>query len=208
MLPIAFMNAVPIHLAATLTTPELPSFLTVGSDAGSGVTLSASGLYTWGFLIGGPLLILVAVVMVRTMYVRVKFFALEYGEGTSWGRTKEIVPWIALGAGLILIGGGSLFLGWQNFGHSATLTSAGLTEVWHGKIIRYSWSDADSASEHIKANEFMLSFAKDGHKCRVYFVQNQIGEKLQDKAIAITENALIAVKVPRQPSKTDAISEL
>jgi len=191
------MNSFSPLLAATFTMPDISPLLTKGSDAGNGVTLMIGDLYTWGLLGGGPLLILAGLAMVKIMFVRVKFFALEYGNGNFWDRAKIITPFIALGSLLLLIGATAIVLGWLSLGYSVTLNTTGLTEVARFQTTRYTWTDASAAAERIKSTEFWIAFAKDDHKCRVDFQQRYIGEKLQDKAIAITENSL-GSKVPRQ----------
>ncbi len=191
------MNPFPPLLAAAITLPDISPFLTKGSDAGNGVTLKIGDLYTWLLLGGGPLLILGGLMLVKIMFTRVKFFALEFGNGTFFGRARVIAPFITLGAACLLIGGAATWLGWQSQGYSATLTATGLTEMTRGTVTRFDWTEASSASERIKSTEFWVVFAKDGRQCRVEFQQRYIGEKLQDKAIAITENALSSTNVPR-----------
>ncbi len=191
------MNSFSPLLAATFTMPDISPLLTKGSDAGNGVTLMIGDLYTWGLLGGGPLLILAGLAMVKIMFARVKFFALEYGNGGFWDRAKIITPFITLGSLLLLIGATAIVLGWLGLGYSVTLNPTGLTEVARFQTTRYTWTDASAAAERIKSTEFWIAFAKDDRKCRVDFQQRYIGEKLQDKAIAITENALSS-KVPRQ----------
>ncbi len=191
------MNSFSPLLAAAFTMPDISPLLTKGSDAGNGVTLMIGDLYTWGLLGGGPLLILAGLALVKIMFARVKFFALEYGNGGFWDRAKIITPFITLGSLLLLLGVAAAFLGWQSLGYSVTLNTAGLTEVTRGQTTSYAWTDASAAAERIKSTEFWIAFAKDDHKCRVDFQQRYIGEKLQDKAIAITETSLSS-KVPRQ----------
>ena len=191
------MNPHAIHLAAAITLPGISPFLTKGSDAGNGVTLMIGDLYTWALLGGGPLLILAGLALVKIMFARVKFFALEYGNGGFWDRARIITPFITLGSMLLLLGVGAAFIGWLSLGYSVTLKAAGLTEVTRTQTIHYAWTDASAAAERIKSTEFWITFAKDDRKCRVDFQQRYIGEKLQDKAIAITENSLSS-KVPRQ----------
>jgi hypothetical protein len=192
------MNPISPLLAAAITLPDISPFLTKGSDAGNGVTLMIGDLYTWGLLGGGPLLILGGLVLVKIMFARVKFFALEYGNGGFWDRVKIITPFITLGSLLLLIGAAAAYVGWLSLGYSVTLNAAGLTEQTRFQTTRYDWTDTSAAAERIKSTEFWIAFAKDDRKCRVYFQQRFIGEKLQDKAIAITENALSSVKVLRQ----------
>jgi hypothetical protein len=176
---------------------DLSPYLTKGSDAGNGITLVIGDLYTWSLLGGGPLLILGALMLVKIMYARVKFFALEYGNGGFFGRVRAIVPFITLGTALFLLGLAAVWLGWQTLGYSVTLEAKGLNEVTRGGTFHYEWADATGASKRIKSTEFWVSFTRDGRKCRVDFQQRYIGEKIQDKAIAIVENALLYSKVPR-----------
>jgi hypothetical protein len=176
---------------------DLSPYLIKGSDAGNGVTLMIGDMYTYALLGGGPLLIIAALVLVKVMYARVKFFALEFGNGGFFGRLKVIVPFISLGGVLLVIGLGATWMGWQGMGYSVTLSPQGIHEVTRSESVRYEWSDATSAAERIKSTEFWVVFAKDGRKCRVDFQQRYIGEKLQDKAIAIVETALAYSKVER-----------
>jgi hypothetical protein len=181
-----------------ITAPlDLSPYLIKGSDAGNGVTLMIGDLYTYGLLGGGPLLVIAAFVLVKIMYARVKFFALEYGDGGFFGRLKVIVPFVTLGVVLFLLGSAATYLGWQGMGYSVTLTSQGVHEVSRSDSIRYSWAEATSAAERIKSTEFWVEFTKSGRKCRVDFQQRYIGEKLQDKAIVIAEEALAYAKVKR-----------
>ncbi|MFN0077586.1 MAG: hypothetical protein ACKVY0_14035 [Prosthecobacter sp.] len=190
------MNPISPLLAAAITLPDISPFLTKGSDAGDGVTLMIGELYTWALLGGGPLLILAGLALVKIMFARVKFFAIEYGNGGFWDRAKIITPFITLGSLLLLLGVAAAFLGWLSLGYSVTLNAAGLTEVTRGQTTHYAWTDASAAAERVKSTEFWIAFAKDDRKCRVDFQQRYIGEKLQDKAIAITETSLSS-KVPR-----------
>lgn len=185
---------------------DLSPYLTKGVDAGNGVTLMIGDVYTYLLLGSGPLLIIAAFVLVKVMYGRVKFFALEYGNGGFFGRLKVIGPSIILGVALFLLGTGATWLGWQSMGYSATLSAQGLHEVTRSQSIRYEWSDATSAAERIKSTDFWVAFAKDSRKCRVVFQQRYIGEKLQDKAIAIVEQALAYSKVPRLKQDGSSIS--
>lgn len=181
-----------------ITAPlDLSPYLIKGSDAGNGVTLMIGDMYTYALLGSGPLLIIAAFVLVKVMYARVKFFALEFGNGGFAGRLKAIVPSVTLGAVLFVLGAASTWLGWQSMGYSVTLSAQGVHEVSRSESVRYAWSDATGAAERIKSTEFWVAFAKDGRKCRVDFQQRYIGEKLQDKAIAIVESALAYSKVPR-----------
>ena len=176
---------------------DLSPYLTKGSDAGNGVMLMIGDMYTYALLGSGPLLVIAALVLVKVMYARVKFFALEFGNGGVFGRLKAIGPSIVMGAVLFFLGAATTWLGWQSAGYSVTLSAQGVHEVSRSDSVRYAWSDATSASERIKSTEFWVAFAKDGRKCRVDFQQRYIGEKLQDKAIAIVENALAYSKVSR-----------
>lgn len=199
------MNSPPFPFSLTGSL-DLSPYLTKGVDAGNGVTLMIGDMYTYVLLGGGPLLILAAFVLVKIMYARVKFFALEYGNGGFLGRIKAIGPFITLGGGLLLLGSVATWLGWQSMGYSVTLSAQGVHEVTRSTSVRYEWSDATSAAERIKSTEFWVVFAKDGRKCRVDFQQRYIGEKLQDKAIAIAESALAYSKVPRIKQDGGAIS--
>lgn len=178
-------------------TFDISPYLTKGIDAGNGVTLMLGDLYTYSLLGGGPLLIAGAFMLVKIMYGRVKFFALEYGNGGFFGRVKVIAPFIFMGALLLVFGTAVTWLGWQGMGYSVTLSSKGVHEVTLNDSVRYAWADATGAADRIKSTEFWVAFAKDGHKCRLAFQQRYIGEKLQDKAIAITEEALAYSKIPR-----------
>ncbi len=176
---------------------DFSPYLIKGIDAGNGVTLMIGDMYTYALLGGGPLLIIAAFVLVKVMYARVKFFALEFGNGGFFGRLKVIVPFISLGGVLLVVGAGASWLGWQGVGYSVTLTAKGVHEVTRSESVRFEWSDATSAAERIKSTEFWVTFTKNGRKCRVDFQQRYIGEKLQDKAIAIVETALAYSKVER-----------
>ncbi len=187
-----------LTLATAVLPLDLSSFLTRGNAVGNGIALAPGSLYTWGLLIGGPLLMLAGLLLVKIMYARTRFFALEYGNSTFFGRAKSVAHFIVLGTALLLLGGGAAYQGWQTLGYSVTLTATGLTETQHGETIRYDWTEVKDASERIKSTEFWITFAKDGRNCRVQFQQRYLGEALQDKAIAITENALSSVNVLRQ----------
>jgi len=176
---------------------DISPYLTKGHDAGNGVTLMIGDVYTYLLLGGGLLLAIAAFVLVKVMYDRVKFFALEFGNGGFFGRLKAIVPSIALGTLLFLVGVVATWLGWQGLGYSVTLNPKGLREEQGSKSFSYVWTDATSASDRIKSTEFWVEFTKDGRKCRVIFQQRYIGEKLQDKAISIAENALAYSKATR-----------
>lgn len=178
-------------------SPYLTKGIDAGIDAGNGVTLMVGDLYTYSLLAAGPLLILIAFMLVTTMYGRVKFFALEYGSGGFFGRAKAIAPFILIGGMLFVLGTAAAWLGWQGMGYSATLSTQGVHEVTRGDSVRYAWSDATEAADRIKSTEFWVAFAKDGHKCRLAFQQRYIGEKLQDKAIVIAEEALAYSKITR-----------
>lgn len=189
-----------------IKSTDLSPYLTKGVDAGNGVTLMIGDVYTYLLLGSGPLLVIAAFVLVKVMYGRVKFFALEFGNGGVFGSLKVIGPSIVLGVVLFLLGVGAAWLGWQGMGYSVTLSAQGLHEVTRSQSIRYEWSDATSAAERIKSTDFWVAFAKNGRKCRVDFQQRFIGEKLQDKAIAIAEQALAYSKVPRIKQNGSAIS--
>ena len=176
---------------------DISPYLTKGRDAGNGVTLMVGDVYTYLLLGGGILLVIAAFVLVKVMYDRVKFFALEFGNGGFFGRLKAIVPSVALGTVLFLVGVVATWLGWQGLGYSVTLNPKGLREEQGSSSFGYAWTDATSASERIKSTEFWVEFTKEGRKCRVKFQQRYIGETLQDKAIAIAENALAYSKATR-----------
>lgn len=178
--------------ATAIPMPDISAFLTKGSAAGDGVMLRVGDMYVWGLLGGGPLLILAGLWLMKTMYGRVRYFALDYGEGSIWGRMKAITPFIAMGLGLMLVGGAATWLGWLGRGYSATLTPSGLVESWEGHLTRYDWSHVRGASQHIRSTDFWISFANNENRCRVRYQQRFIGEKLQDRAIAIAESALSA----------------
>ncbi|MBE2287309.1 MAG: hypothetical protein IAE77_27895 [Prosthecobacter sp.] len=184
------MNPPPSLLAAAITMPDISPYLTKGADAGSGVTLHVGDPYVWGLLGGGPLLILAGVVLIKIMFGRVKFFALEFGNDGFFGRAKVIAPFIFLGSLLFLAGVAGTWLGWQAQGYSVTLNANGVTEITRGETLRYSWEDVSGRADHIKSTDFWLAFTKDDRRCRLQFQQRFIGEKLQDKAIAIAENSL------------------
>ncbi|MCB1278519.1 hypothetical protein [Prosthecobacter sp.] len=190
------MNLLPLSFDVTGLL-DLSPYLTKGSDTGNGVTLMIGDMYSWGLLGGGPLLILAALMLVKIMYARVKFFALEYGNGGFFGRVRAIAPFITLGTALFLVGVAALWIGWQVLGYSVTVNAKGVTETTQEQTIHYEWADATGASKRVKSTEFWVTFAKDGRKCRVDFQQRFIGEKVQDKAIEIVENALLYSKVPR-----------
>lgn len=199
------MNLPPSFLDLT-SSLDIAHYLTKGADAGTGVTLMIGNMYTYALVGGGPLLIIAACVLVKIMYGRVKFFALEFGNGGFFGRLKVILPFITLGTALLLIGTAATWLGWQAMGYSLTLNAQGVHEMSREGSVRYEWSDATTASERIKSDEFVITFATAGHKCRVEFQQRYIGEKLQDKAIAISEAALAYSKVQRIKKDGGAIS--
>jgi hypothetical protein len=187
----------PTHTPAGPLYLDISGLLTVGRDAGNGVSLAVDPLYVWGLLIGGPVLVLAGILLVKIRYARAKYFAMEFGNGSFFGRLKAVFHFIVLGTLMLLLGCGATWVGWQMSGYSVTLTAAGLTETLHAETTRYAWENADLASERIKSTGFWISFTKAGRKCRVSFQQSHIGEALQDKAIAISENALSAIKVPR-----------
>lgn len=190
------MNSLPFSIEIT-SLLDISPYLVKGQDSGNGVTLMIGDMYTYALLGSGPLLVIAAFVLVKVMYDRVKFFALEFGNGGFAGRLKGIVPSIALGAVVLALGVAATWLGWQSMGYSVTLSAKGLREVSRSESVQYEWSDATSAAERIKSTEFWVAFAKNGRKCRVSFQQRFIGEKLQDKAIAIVEQALAYSKIER-----------
>lgn len=190
------MNPLPYILDITRAVDFSP-YLTRGLDSGNGVTLMVGHQYTYPLLIGGPLLVIAALVLVKTMYARTRFFAMEFGSEGFFGRIKVIAPSLVLGGLLLVLGAAVALLGWHCQGYSVTLTAQGVRQVSRSGSALYAWADASSAAKRIKSTEFWVLFARDGRKCRVEFQQRYIGEKLQDKAIAITENALAYSKVQR-----------
>jgi hypothetical protein len=182
------MPALPLPLADLLPSPT--EFLSVGKAMGNEITLTVGPVYTTGFLVLGPLLILIAVILVSVMYGRVKYFALEYGYGTGWGRVKAVLHYIVIG--LLMACGGLLLgiIGWGNLGYSVNLSANGLTEIQRAGTNNFRWDDLKAASERIKSTDFWLSFEANGKKCRVQFQQQNLGEEVQDKAIKITEEAI------------------
>lgn len=191
------MNAFTPLLAASFTLPDLSPFLNKAADAGSGVTLKIGDMYTWGLLGSGPLLILGGLALVKIMFNRVRFFALEYGNGSTFGRLKIIGPFVVLGSLLLLLGLTSLWLGWQSQGYAVTITADGLIEETTGESYRYTWKEmnAEASSQHIKSTDFTLTFTHGGRRCAARFQQRFIGEKLQDKAIGIAEQAISAASL-------------
>ncbi|MFM2169293.1 MAG: hypothetical protein RIS79_3664 [Verrucomicrobiota bacterium] len=182
------MPALTLPLADLLPSPT--DFLSVGKAMGTEITLTIGPVYTTGFLVAGPLLILAAVILVSVMYGRVKYFALEYGYGTGWGRVKAVLHYIVIG--LLMAGGGLLLslIGWGNLGYSVILSTNGLTEIQRAGTNNFRWDDLKAASERIKSTDFWLTFEANGKKCRVQFQQQNLGESIQDQAIKITEEAI------------------
>lgn len=162
----------------------------MGKQVGQEITLSIGPVYTTGFLVAGPLLILGGIVLIMVMYGRVKYYAMEYGYGTGWGRIKAIFHFIAMGVILAVTGLVLTLIGWGNQGYSVILSSAGLTEVSHLGTTTYRWDDLKATSERVKSTDFWLKFAKDGKSCQVQFHQQDLGEVMQDQAIKITEEAI------------------
>lgn len=181
------MNSSLLLLAAAVPMPDISPFLTKAVHSGDGVTLLVGDMYTWGLLGGGPLLVIAGIAMVKIMFSRVKFFALEYGNGGFFGRVKVIGPFIVLGTVSLLLGVAAFWLGLQAKGYSAEMSAKGVTEVMFGETRRYDWADASGKKDHLKSADFWITFEKDGRRCRLQFQQRYIGEKLQDKAIAIAE---------------------
>lgn len=180
----------PLPLLAAVPLPDISPFLTKAADAGDGVALMVGDMYTWGLLGGGPLLIIAGLALVRIMFKRAEFFALEYGNSGFFDRVKIIGPYIFLGALLLLAGAAALWTGWRAKGYSATLAASGVTEVMLGETRRYEWANVSGRADHVKSTDFWLVFSKDGRRCRLQFQQRYIGEKMQDKAIAIAEIGL------------------
>lgn len=183
----------PFHLfAAALTMPDISAYLTKGMESVSGVTLRIGDMYVWGLLGGGPLLILAGLALVKIMFTRVRFFALEYGNGGFFGRAKIITPFILMGTLLLLSGAAALLAGWQAQSYSVTLHEGGVREEIFGETRRYAWADVAGKAEHIKSTDFWILFSRGGQHCRVRFQQRFLGEKVQDKAIVIAENGIAA----------------
>lgn len=180
------------HLSTFLADllPVPSEFLSVGRQVGQEITLSIGPVYTTGFLVAGPLLILGGIVLIMVMYGRVKYFAMEYGYGTGWGRIKAVFHFIIMGLLLAITGLVLTLIGWGNQGYSVILSSAGLTEVSHLGSTTYRWDDLKAASERVKSTDFWLRFEKDGRRCQVRFLQQDMGEATQDAAIQITEEGV------------------
>ncbi len=170
--------------------PAAADYLSKGKSLGDDVTLTVGPVYSLGFLIGGPVLFLIGLVLVFIMYGRVKYFALEYGDGGFGGRMRSISGYIVLAAMLGVVGGYVAAIGWNNLGYSVTLNAAGLTEKHRGETFMYRWDDLKKTSDTIKSTDFWLNFERDERICQVHFLQVKIGETLQDKAIAITESSM------------------
>ena len=171
--------------------PAPTEFLTVGKSMGDEITLTVGPLYTMGFLIAGPVLILLGIILVWVMYSRVKYFAMEFGYGTGWGRIKAISFSIAFGAILAALGIVSCLIGWANQGYSVVLSAAGLTEIHPLGTHAYKWDDLKATSGRINSTDFWLSFERDGRRCQVAFHQQELGVSVQDKAIQIAEAAIM-----------------
>lgn len=180
-------------ILAALPMPDLSPYLTKGATLSEGVLLRPGDVYTWLLLGGGVLVVLGGLVLMKMMYARVKFFALEFGKG----RLITSLPYLVIGTLLVVGGGAAGWLGWQALGYSVKLDATGLTEKSRGGSFHYQWEDAASASERIKATEFWIEFVKEGRTCRVRFQQRFLGETLQDKAILLTESGLIHGKTRR-----------
>ncbi len=182
----AAMNPFAVSLPGVpFPLPDISPFLTKGTG-GTGVTLRIGDVETWLLLGGGIVLIVAALVLVKVMNSRIKFFAREFGKG----RFRTLFPYLFMGTLLFLAGAASAWVGWQAMGYSVTLDPTGLTERTRGGTTRYPWEQAESASDRIKSTEFWVSFTNGVQTCRVTFQQRHIGEFLQDKAIQITEAGL------------------
>ena len=181
------MISLPI-LADILPAPT--EFLSVGESVGNEVTLTVGPLFTTGFLVAGPVLILLGVILVWVMYSRVKYFAIEFGYGSGWGRIKAISFSIGFGAILAVLGVVSCLIGLANQGYSVVLSTVGLTEVHAMGTHTFKWQDLKATSDRINSTTFWLRFERDGRKCQVQFVQQDLGESVQDKAISIVEEAM------------------
>lgn len=189
------MNGHLPHLAAAQALPDISPYLTQGRSSGAGVTLLFGDSFIWGLLATGAVLTLGGLVLVLVMNKRIKYFALEFGRS----HFTSLLPYLLVGGLMMVLGLGGLWLGWQAQSFSATLDMSGLKERWGNSVTHYTWQDADSASERIKSTEFWISFTQGNQKRRIQFQQRYLGEKLQDRAIAITENCLITGVTRRVP---------
>ncbi len=186
------MNLYSPLLGAASLLPDVSPYLTKGSG-GVGVTLRVGDVETWLPLGGGVLLILGALVLVKIMYSRLKFFSMEFGKS----RFSTLVPYLLMGTLLFVAGSASAWVGWQALGYSVTLDGTGLTEKSRSGQTHYLWEHAESASERIKSTEFWINFVQGSKSCMVRFQQKHIGEFLQDKAIQLTEEGLLRSKARR-----------
>lgn len=186
------MNLFPPLLGASPSLPDISPYLTKGSG-GLGVTLRVGDLQTWLPLGGGVLLILGALVLVKIMYSRLKFFSMEFGKS----RFSTLLPYLVVGVLMFGVGSLNVWLGWQALGYSVTLDATGLTEKSRSGQTHYLWEHAESASERIKSTEFWINFVQGSKSCQVRFQQKHIGEFLQDKAIQLTEEGLLQGRARR-----------
>lgn len=196
------MNLYSPFLGASPALPDVSPYLTKGSG-GLGVTLRVGDLQTWLLLGGGVLLILGALVLVKTMYSRLKFFSMEFGKS----RFGTLFPYLMMGSLLLVLGTASAWLGWQALGYSVTLDAKGLTEKSRSGQTLYLWEHAESASERIKSTEFWINFVQGSKNCRVTFQQRYLGEFLQDKAIQLTEEGLLHSKARRVQDGQPALAQ-
>lgn len=176
--------------------PDISPYLTKAGSTGTGVRLMVGDAYAWGLLGGGVLLVVAAIVLIIVMTKRVKFFALEFGKG----RFSILFPYLLLSTLMFIVGSAATWLGWQAQEYSLTLDSTGLTERQQGGTTHYTWAEAESASERVKSTEFWIVFAHGTTETRrVVFQQKYIGEKMQDRAIELTEEGLIGGTARRVP---------
>ncbi|MBK8090443.1 MAG: hypothetical protein IPK32_00185 [Verrucomicrobiaceae bacterium] len=187
--------------AANPILPAPADFLSIGEVLGNEVTLSVGSLYSTGFLALGALFVLSALILIWVMYQRVRFFARDFGDGGMGGRLKAISGIIIIGFFLIAIGGVLALIGLGNQGYKVVLSQSGLTEFSPSGVHTFAWSDLNrrKSSDHFKTTDFTLRFEQGkAYSCQVRLLQQSFGEEVQDKAIAIVEEA-----VRRLPPLTD-----
>jgi hypothetical protein len=172
--------------------PSPSEFLSVARVVGTEISLTIGSLYTWGFVGLGPLLMLVGVILAAVMWGKAKYFAMEFGYGSGWGRVGAISHYLLLSAVLLVAGLVMLLIGWGNLGYEVIMSPAGLVEKSRLGMESYRWDDLKDASERIKSTNFTLSFENEAGSCHVRFDQRMVGERIQDMAIRITEEAIRA----------------